>query len=125
MARDAVVITALTIDAGTNSPAGTTIVAAEGITIPAAGDTDKLLIRIIHTDTLTNDATIVAPTNSPQAVRSGLGSVVSEFAPGNATPVERYFAIESARFAQADGAIHIDFEAEFTGTVAALRLPPS
>ena len=125
MARDAVTITALTIDAGTNSPAGTTIVADEGVTIAAGGDTDKLLIRITHTDTETNDATIVAPTDSPQAVRSGLGSIVSEFAPGDGTAVVRYFVIESARFAQSDGAIHIDFETLFTGTVAAFRLPPS
>jgi hypothetical protein len=122
MARDPVTITALAIDAGTNAPAGTTIT-ADGVSIAAGGNTGKLLITITHTDTLTNDATIVAPTDSPQAVRSSLGSIVSEFAPGNVTPVVRHFVIESARFARSDGSIWIDFEADFTGTVTALRLP--
>lgn len=123
MARDAVTITALGIDAATASPAGTAINAANDITIAAAGNTGKLVIRITHTAAAEYDATIVAPTDSPQAVRSSLGSVVVPFAAGNVTPVTKYFVIESARFAQSDGAIHIDFETGFTGTIAAMRLP--
>jgi hypothetical protein len=123
MARTAVDITNVTLDAATASPVGETIVAAEGAIIAAGGDFENLAIRITHTDTLTNDATIKAPTDSPQAVRSSLGDLVVEFAPGNATAQTKYIPLEGARFAQSDGSIHVDFETEFTGTIAALRFP--
>ncbi|HEY7825023.1 MAG TPA: hypothetical protein VIG24_19440 [Acidimicrobiia bacterium] len=123
MARTAVDITNVTLDAATNSPTGATIVAADGAIIDAGGDFENLAIRITHTAAAEYDATIVAPTDSPQAVRSSLGSLVVPFAAGNSTAVTKYIAVEGARFAQSDGSIHVDFESAFTGTIAALRLP--
>lgn len=123
MARDAVTITALNSDAATASPAGTTIDAANDAVIAADGYTGMLVIRITHTAASEYDATLVAPTDHPAALRSGMGDVVTAFAAGNTTPVTKYFVVESSRFAQTDGDIHVDFETGFTGTIAAMRLP--
>lgn len=123
MARDAVEITALGMDAFTDAPAGTAINATNGAIINAAGNTDNLLLEITHTGAAAKDITIVAPVGNDAAVRSPLGSLVVEFGIGSETPVVKYVVLESARFAQADGSIHIDFEASAAGTVRAFRLP--
>lgn len=120
MARDAVAITALAIDAGTARPAGTTVVVANGATIAAAGNARKLLVELTNTDATSRVATFVAPTDNPHAVRSSLGNLAVTCAQN----VPQYVVIESARFAQTDGAIHINFAASFAGTVRAYRLPP-
>ena len=123
MARDALAITALNIDALTAEPTALTLDAANDVTIAAGGNAGKLVIRVSHTAAAEYDLTLVAPTDSPQAIRSSLGSVVVPFAAGNVTPVVKFFVIESARFAQSDGAIHIDLETGFTGSAWAYRLP--
>lgn len=119
MARDAVAITDLTIDAGTDLVAGTAIAPADGATIAAAGNTRKLLIWVSNTESAAYDVTLTAPTANPNAPRSALGNVVYEVGAGE----EAFFVIESARFAQSDGAIYVDFETGMTGFVAAYRLP--
>lgn len=119
MPRDTVAITQLNLNAGTAEPAGTTIVPANGALIPAGGDTRKLLIRINNTHTAERNVTIRAGVNPP-AFRAGLGHAVVTV-PAN-TGV-RYVTVESARFAQADGSIHLDFDTGMTGKVMAFRLP--
>ena len=119
MARDAVTITALSLDAGVDAVAGTTITPANGATIAAAGNTHKLVLYVTNTESAGYDVTIKAPTDNPNAVRSGLGDLVYEIGAGE----EAYFVIESARFAQTSGAIFVDFETGMTGAIAAYRLP--
>lgn len=119
MARTALPVTALALDAGTAAPAATTIVQAEGATIAAAGNTGKLYIEVTQTDATARNLTIKAPTNNPHAPRAGRGDLVVACAQN----VTRIVVIESARFAQADGAIHLDFAASFAGTMRAYRLP--
>jgi L-asparagine transporter-like permease len=123
MARDAVAITALGIDAATNAMAGVAITAANGVTLAAAGNTGRLLLEIINTTAAEKVITVVAPTDNPHAVRASLGNLAITFAAGNSTPVVKYVVLESARFAQTSGAIHVDFAADTTGFVRAYRLP--
>jgi ribosome-binding ATPase YchF (GTP1/OBG family) len=118
MARGSVTITAVPIETATVRPAGLTVVQADGATIPAAGDTRKLLIEFNQTDATARVATIVKGAGA-QAVRSGIGNLVTV----GTQNVPEYVILESARFAQADGSIHIDFAASWAGTVRAYRLP--
>jgi hypothetical protein len=123
MARTNVPVTALALDAKTDAPAAVVIVHGDGATIAAAGDTRKLLIVLTNTFAGEKIMTIKAPTANPNAVRSGIGDLAITFAAGNVTPQVKYVVIESARFAQADGSISIDFAANTTGTMNAFRLP--
>jgi hypothetical protein len=118
MARDAVTITSLTLDAGTDLVAGTAIAPADGATIAAGGNTEGLLIWVSNTESAAYDVTVVAGTVQ-EAVRSGIGNLVYEVGAGE----EAFIVIESARFAQDDGAIYLNFETGMTGFAAAYRLP--
>ncbi len=119
MARDSVAITQLTLNDGVAEPTGTTIAPANGAAIAAGGDMRKLLIRVTNTDGSDRAVTIKAGV-SPPAFRAGLGDV-SVTVP--ATSGVRYLTVESARFAQADGAVWLDFATGMTGKVMAFRLP--
>lgn len=119
MARDAVTIKDLVADAAGTPPSATDIDPADGAIINAGGDFHGLLVEITHTAASAKDITIKAGVGA----RSSLGDLEVEFAAGNVNPQTRVFALESARFAQADGSIHIDFETGATGTVRAYRLP--
>ena len=124
MARVNVPITALTMDAATNAPAPVALDAAEGMVIAAGGDTGKLLIRLTNTtEAVAKVMTIKAPVDNPHAPRSPLGDLATSFATGHVTPVVKDFVIESARFAQTNGSIHIDLADDTTGFVNAWRLP--
>lgn len=116
MARDSVAITALTLNGGVARPAGTAINVSNGAVVDPAGDTDSFLIEVRNTTAAEKDVTIkagVGPT-------ADLGDLVVPVAANTGVQI---ICIESARFAQADGTVNIDFEASMTGTVAALRLP--
>ena len=119
MARTNLPVTALALDAGTAAPAATTIVQANGMEIAAGGNTGKLYIEVTQTDATARTLTIKAPTNNPHAPRAGRGDLVIACAQN----VARVVGIESARFAQTDGKIHLDFAASFAGTARAYRLP--
>ncbi|NLH98501.1 MAG: hypothetical protein GX446_03310 [Chthonomonadales bacterium] len=119
MARDSVAITQLALSSGVAEPAGTTIAPSNGATIPAGGDTRKLIIRI--TNTYGSERTVTVRAGSaPPAFRQGLGDATITVP---ATSGVRYVTVESARFVQADGSIHLDFETGMTGKVMAFRLP--
>ena len=118
MARGSVTVTAVALDTAVVRPAGLTVTAADGATVPAAGDTRKLLLEFNQTDATARVATIVKGAGI-QAVRAGIGDLVTV----GTQNVPEYVVLESARFAQADGAIHIDFHASWAGTVRAYRLP--
>jgi hypothetical protein len=119
MARDAIAITALATDAGTARPAGTTVNVSNGLLIAAGGNTGKLLIELTNTDATARVATVLAPTTNPNSIRSGRGNLAVTCAQN----VPQLVVIESARFAQANGDIHIDLAASFAGTARAFRLP--
>jgi len=119
MARDNVTITQMEINAGVAEPAGTAIVPANGASIAAGGDTRKLLIRVTNTHSSDHTVTIRAGVNPP-AFRRGIGDAAITVP---ATTGVRYITAESARFAQADGSIWLDFDTGMTGKVMAIRLP--
>jgi hypothetical protein len=123
MARDAVAITALGIDAATAAPTAVAIDATNGAVVAAGSNTGRLLLEIVNTTAAEKVITVVAPTDNPHAVRSSLGSLAITFAAGNSTAQVKYIVIESARFAQTDGTILIDFASSTTGTLRAYRLP--
>ena len=115
MARDAVTITPVTLNAGTAQPAGTTVVVANGASI-AAEYGDNLMLEIRNTDGTDRVATVKAGVG-PTAEYGDLDITVP------ATTGVMMATIESARFMQADGKIYVDFAASFAGTIAAYRLP--
>lgn len=115
MARDAVSITGIVLNDGVARPAGTAITPANGAEIDA-GYTDNLLIEVRNTAAAEYDVTI----------RTGVGPLAALgdlVVPVPATSGVKLIAVDSARFVQADGKIHLDFEALMAGTVAAYRLP--
>lgn len=119
MARDAVAITTLAANGGADEPSGTAIAPANGATIAAQSDCRKLLVRITNTHGSDHPVTVKSGANPP-AFRQGVGDL-SVTVP--ATSGVRYLTLSSARFAQADGAIYLDFETGMTGKVMAFRLP--
>jgi hypothetical protein len=119
MARDSVAITQLSLSAGVAEPAGTTIAPANGASIAAGGDTRKLVVRITNTHGSDHTVTVKAGSADP-AFRRGIGDKTVTVA---ATSGVQYLTVESARFAQSDGSIHLDFEVGMTGKAMAFRLP--
>lgn len=115
MARDAVAITALTLNAGVTEPAGTAINVTNGGSV-AANRTDNLVIEVRNTAVGAKTVTIPAGIGP----LSGQGSLVVSVP---ATSGVKLITVESARFIQADGTIHLDYETAMTGTAAAYRLP--
>lgn len=115
MARDEVSITELELNDGVAEAAGTAIAPADGAYIDA-GYTDNLLIEVRNTDTTARDVTIPAGVG-PLAELGDLDVEV------DADDGVELICVESARFVQEDGLIHLDFETGMTGTVAAYRLP--
>jgi hypothetical protein len=78
------------------------------------------VIRVTHTDGTAHDF-ILRAGDYPPALASGQGDLTVEVA---ATSGVRYFGpFESGRFLQNDGALHIDFETGFAGTIDILRIP--
>jgi len=125
MARTNVPITVLGVNAKTDAPSAVAIVHGDGATIAAGGDSDRLLVVLTNTTAAEKVMTIKAPTNNPHAPLAPLGDLAITFAAGNVTAVVKYVVIESARFAQTDGSVSIDFAASTTGFMNAYRLPPS
>lgn len=123
MARTAVAITDLVKDAATAAATNTAIVHASGAVLDAKGNSFGLLIELTNTFAGEKVMTIKAPTDSRAAVRSGVGDLAITFAAGDSTAVVKHVLIESARFAQSDGKIHIDFATDTTGFMRAYRVP--
>lgn len=119
MPRDAVTVTSLGSGVAATTPAGTAINTTNGATIAAAGDTQRLLLRITNTNGTNRVATVKAGANPP-AVRSGLGDLAITVP---ATTGDVLVVVESARFLQADGSISVDFAASMAGVISAVRLP--
>lgn len=118
MPRDAVAVTALSASGGTAEGAGVTIAPANNANITGVTKGRKLILRVHNSTGSTKNLTVKAGVNPP-AFRSGIGDLVV----AHATTVVRYYALESARFLQADGTINVDFETGMTGTIWAFMLP--
>ncbi|MBE7512559.1 MAG: hypothetical protein HS103_07070 [Anaerolineales bacterium] len=118
MARDTLPITDLAVNALTAPETPLAISPTDGATLPAGGDTGRIAVQITNSAEAAYTVTVAAGVNPP-AFRAPMGDLAMEI-PAGAT---RYLVIESARFAQANGAIWLDFESGMTGTALALRLP--
>lgn len=119
MARDAVTITALSLNAEVTTPAGTTISETNGANIAAGGSTRKLVVRVTNTITNATKTVTFKAGDAPPAFRSGQGDLAVAI-PGSG---DRLITLESARFVQSDGSIDVDFSAGMTGAISAFELP--
>lgn len=120
MPRDAIPIIASAINAATIEGAGVAISPTNGGNIAIDGVSDKYLLIILNSTVGAKNVTLKAGVYPP-AFRSGIGDSVIPCAQSTQRQV---IPIESARFAQADGSINVDFEAGMTGTAFCYKLPP-
>lgn len=122
MADTAIAGAVLALNAETANPAGTAIVHANTHVITPTGPSSKLAIRLTNTTASEKIMTILAGDNPP-ADAAGQGNLAITFAAGDSTPVIKWVVIESARFIQSDGKVHITVAASTTGFIAAIELP--
>lgn len=88
------------------------------LTITGGADAGRLLLLLNNTTAATKKITIKKG-ESPPAVRKGLGDLVVTMA----EKTQQVVAIESARFAKADGTIEVSCEGSMTGFLSAIKLP--
>lgn len=135
MARTSVTPTNLTGNGGIDIPAGTTInstLVTNGVNIPlsatgipAAPQARDLFLYITNTagadKTVTVRAGVGGGSTPGQAFRSGIGdlAVTCHTASGGCI----VGPLESARFAQLDGSINVDFGTGLTGAFTAFLMP--
>lgn len=135
MARTSVTPTALTGNGGIDIPAGTTInstLVTNGVNIPlvtetvpsgpAARDTFLYITNTAGADkTVTVRAGVGGGATAGPAFRSGLGdlAVTCHTASGGCI----IGPLESARFAQLDGSINLDFGTGLTGVLTVFQVP--
>lgn len=118
MARTAVTVTKLTPGALTALPAGTTADPTNDHVVNVSGfPLEELTLHITQTDATARAVTIVAG-DSPPALSAGQGNVTLSMAQNAVAVVQ---GLESARFLQSDGTLHIDLAASFAGTIRAFR----
>src|SRR5579859_2785700 len=135
MARTSVSPTALTANGGIDIPAGTTInstLVTNGVNIPIStsaipsGPNERDTFLYI-TNTAGSDKNVIVragvgggATHGP-AFRSGIGdlTVVCHTASGGCI----VGPLESARFAQLDGSVNLDFGTGLTGVLTVFQLP--
>lgn len=131
MARTNLPLTTLAPNSSIAGPAGTNVDVTNGMTIalpstaiPASPDSDTLFLVVNNTAAAAKAVTVRAgvgggATPGP-AFRSGIGDLAVSVGAG----ATRWIGpLESARFAQLDGSINVDFEAGTTGTIIAAILP--
>jgi len=127
MARTNLPLSTLVPNGVIDIPAGTTIDQANGMNvqlpttaIPAAPGMDNLFLYVATTNGADKNVIIRAGVNPP-AFRSSMGdlTVVAHTASGGGV----VGPLESARFAQADGSINIDFASGITGKITAFIRP--
>ena len=118
MPRDVVAVTALASGAATATPAGVTINTTNGATLAAIGDGSRVVVRVTNTHTSDHIITFKAGVNPP-ALRRGLGDLAETVV----KETDVLFVLETARFAQADGTILVDYATGFTGKISVLKIP--
>lgn len=122
MARTAVTVTSLAAGTAASESAGTAadptndhVIAAASLNFPL----EELLLVFKNTNGSDRVATIVAG-DSPPALSAGQGNL--DITVPATTGVKVVTGLESARFLQDNGDLHIDLAASFAGTVHAYRL---
>lgn len=123
MARTAVTVTSLSMDAGVDvksATIATAIDATNGHKISTDGRTKRYLIHVKNTFAGAKVVTAKAPSSQVPAFRSGLGDKAVSVA---ASTGEQMLVLDAARFEQANGEIWLDIEASMTGTIAVYKLP--
>jgi len=118
MARSAITLTDLSVNAAVAWATEVEISAADGASLDVGGKTDKVMLVILNNYAGSKDVTIKAGANPP-AFRADLGDLTITFA----QDAQKCIVLESARFVQSDGKIYIDFAASMTGHLWAYRLP--
>jgi len=127
MARTAITLHTLAPNSSITAPSGDTADQTNGMNLalpstalPASAGAQNLFFIVNNTAGTTKAVTIDAGVNPP-ALRSGEGALSVSIA---TTATAWIGPLESARFAQADGSINVDFASGFTGTIIAAVLPP-
>lgn len=116
MPRADIRVTTLAHGGGTIATYGTADTSND-MQIPATANTSRLLLHI-KTNGTAGTATLLAGDNPPSP-RAGLGNQAISLAVG----MQRFVVVESARFMQNDGTIHLDIENLQAAEVAAYQLP--
>ncbi len=116
MARVVVPVQQLALNSGTVS-AGTAIDTTNGHVIRSGGYMARTVIRVDNTGTKAGSVVLKGGVNPP-ALRSALGDTA--IAVGASSEV--YIALESARYAQANGDVNIDM-VDLGGSIYAYELP--
>src|SRR5579875_3439268 len=131
MARTNLPQTAWSPNGSIAAPTATAIDAVNGMNVqvpntgvPAASTMANCILQVSNTAAAAYNVTIDAgvgggPTPGP-AYRSGKGSLIVNV-PASSTVFIGPF--ESARFAQLDGSLNIDFQSGMTGTITAFVMP--
>ncbi len=114
MARTNLPVTVLVRDADNANPGTTAIDATNGMNLVPSKLLTDILIEVTNTFAGAKNVIFRAGVNPP-AQRSGLGDLTVSIAQNGV----HLFNLETARFAQADGSINIDFDSGTTGTMRA------
>ncbi|MDY7102125.1 MAG: hypothetical protein S0880_13140 [Actinomycetota bacterium] len=122
MPRTSVTPTDLNANAGTDIDATTidSTLVTNGVAIADAGASDRIVMRVTNTHGSPHDVTIVAG-DYPPAIGAGLGDVAVTVA---ATSGDTWIGpLESGRFLQSDGTIHVDLDTGHVGALDVIKLP--
>jgi len=120
MARTAVTVETLS-RTGATSPAGTTADTTNDHSVDLGGyPLEEFVFRFTNTNGSDRVATIVAG-DTPPALSQGQGNL--DITVPATTGDMSVAGLESARFIQSDGLVHIDLAASYAGKVYAVRVP--
>ena len=117
MARTNAPVTNFTANAGLADPAPTAIDQANGMNVAAKGLSAHIVLRIKNTAGASKNV-IVRAGVAPPALSAGQVTLPVAVAAGATKWLGPF---ESARFAQADGSVNVDFETGTTGEITAFR----
>lgn len=117
MPRTAVPVTALVPNAGVATGVGTDVDPANDHVVTPPAKFERVFLRVTNTHAAPHDVTVVAGANPP-ALSAGQGNVAVTVP---ATSGDMLIGpLESARFMQADGTLHVDIEADHAGKIWAI-----
>lgn len=122
MARTVITPTPLNPNGHLTSPAGTTIdstLVTNGVEIDVA-DPEHTILRVANTATGAKNVTVRAGSGI-QAWMAGQGDLAVSV--GANTGLEFIGPFTSARFQQDGSKLYVDFDAGFTGTITAFKMP--
>jgi len=95
-------------------------VAVTSEAIPAKGEAEDVILIVDNTAAGAENVIVRAGAGPVPAFRASLGDLTVSVAAGSTAFIGPF---ETARFAQSDGSLNVDFGAGMTGTIVALRVP--